>query len=274
MSHPNRLSNGGFSGDLANWTAGGGASFVANQGNDELGVASLAASGDYIEQDFAIGTGRQHMLDVFIKSVTGTGNLTVTITDSNSNVVYTASLSVTATWANAGNNRIGLPDGNYTLRLTYDDVAVYVDDVSIAWVIKTRMELAKEAHKLLGVLATSDANYSTNANGELTEGDYTEAVDAALRAVGAVNERADPDARWLTDGSVDSCVDEVQRYMLHKLHRYYARNATDFTLEGRTEHYHQRVNSIENLLGISVGGRPASSSRSIQTRKLIHRSGL
>ena len=76
--------------------------------------------------------------------------------------------------------------------------------------------------------------------------------------------------RFNSFASSTPAVDEVQRYMLHKLHRYYARNATDFTLEGRTEHLRQRTAAIENLLGIAVGGRPAASGRGVQMRRLVH----
>lgn len=269
----NRINNPGFAGDTNNWTLSGNAAYIASQGNNELGAASLPDAASAISQQFTVTVSRPQMVDIYLKGV-GSGNVSLTITDGDGSTVYSSSLTVTASWANALGARVGLPQGTYTLTLTYSDVACYVDDVSVAWVIKTRAELASEAANLLGDLASSDAGYSTTPSGSNTEGDYTQAVDAALRAVGAVDSAGRPDVRELTDDNVDACIDEVQRYMLHKLHRYYARNATDFTLEGRTEHYHQRTAAIENLLGIAVGGRPSASGRAVVTRKLIHRSTL
>lgn len=269
----NRINNPGFSGNTNNWTLSGNAAYIASQGNDELGAASLPDAGSAISQQFTITMSRPQMADVYVKG-TGSGNLTMAITNGDGDTVYSNTLTVTTSWANALGQRVGLPQGTYTLTLTYDDVACYVDDVSVAWVIKTRAELASEAANLLGDLASTDAGYSTTPSGDDTEGDYTKAVDAALRAVSAVDDAGRPDVRELTEDNVDACVDEVQRYMLHKLHRYYARNATDFSLEGRTEHYHQRVAAIENLLGIAVGGRPSASGRAVVTRKLIHRDTL
>jgi len=273
----NRISNGGFNGDAANWTLGSSAAFIASQGKKELGAVHLAGAGDFLEQSFTVPVGRDQMIDVWVKSVSGAGNLSLTITNSAGDTVHTATLSVTASWANALSSRTGLPEGNFTFKLAYSDVACYVDDISLAWVIKTRAELAAWVHDLLGNLAsdsTDGPGYSTAASGSDTEGDYTEAVDYGLRQVGAVDERGEPDVRCLDEDNLDICIDEIQKYMLHKLHRYYALKATDFTLEGRTERYNQRVKAIENLLGIAVGGRPSASGRGVQTRKLIHQGVL
>ncbi|MCL4867796.1 MAG: hypothetical protein KJ063_02410 [Anaerolineae bacterium] len=264
----NRLSNGGFDGDLANWTASNGASFIASEGYKELGAVHLAA-GQAISQSFYTPASCPWMIELWVKGG-GSGNVTLTINDDNNNTVYTASIAVTPAWTQGHAVRVGLPMGHYTVTVSYADVACYVDDVSVARVDKTRAELALEVARLLGDLASADAGYSVAGDGERTEGDYTEAVDAGLRAVGAVDRAGRPDVRFLSDDIVDPCIDEIQRYMLHKLHRYYSRNATDFELEGRSEKPSQRRNAIENILGISVGGRRAASGRGVQQRRLIH----
>lgn len=264
----NVIANGAFNGDLANWDLSGAAAYVANKGGQELGAVHLPSAGAAIAQSFSISVGREYMIDVWALAVTGSGNIDLLIKNSSNETIYTASLAVADTaWANVMGIRVGLPQGNHTLTVSFDDVAAYIDDVSIAWVIKTRQELADDAAELLGQLATEDAGFTADGD---EQGDYGKAVDAALRAIGAVDDAGRPDVRYLTDDTVDAAVDEVQRYMLHKLHRYYARNATDFTLEGRTEHLRQRTAAIENLLGIAVGGRPSSSGRGVQMRRLIH----
>lgn len=264
----NRISNGGFDGDLANWTALG-AAFVANEGYKELGAAYLASASNAIRQSFAIPVSRPWFVEMMVKGASS-GNVTLTITDEGGNTVYTNTITVTTSWAKAMAARVGLPLGTYNLTLTYGSVACYVDDISIARVEKTRSELAAEVARLLGDLASADAGYSYAGQGERTEGDYTEAIDAGLRSISAVDEAGRPDVRYLTEDNVDTAIDEIQRYMLHKIHRYYARNATDFTLEGRSESYSQRRAAVENLLGISVGGRNAASGRGVVQRRLIH----
>ena len=263
----NLLSNGAFDGDLANWDLVPTVSFIPNDGNKELGAAHLESAGAEISQTLPIAIGREYMIDIWAKAAAADGSCDLVIKNNDGDTIYTNSFAIASAWANGIAERVGLPRGSHTVHVVFNDVAAYVDDISIAWVIKTRLELADEAAALLGDLATQDAGFTTSGG---DEGDYTKAVDAALRAVGAVDEAGRPDVREVTDDTVDAVVDEVQRYMLHKLHRYYARNATDFTLEGRTEHYRQRVSAIENLLGIAVGGRPSASGRAIQTRKLIH----
>lgn len=270
MSHINRISNGRFEGDLANWTVAGSAIYIVNQGNDELGACHLTIAGDKIDQVFSVQTTREWMVELAAIQASSTGTVTVNILDDSSNTVYTATAAAGAAWA-VDSNRVGLVAGiNYTLEIVFNDVAAYIDDISVAIVLSTRLELADEVHDLLGDLATADAAFSTTPSGDDTEGDYTEAVSFGLREVTAVNESGNPDVRYLMLDEIDACIDEIQKRMLHKLHRYYARNATDFTLEGRTESHHQRVSAIENLLGISVGGRPSGAGRSVQTRRLIH----
>lgn len=268
------ISNGEFAGNLSGWDVGGGAAFAASQGNEVLGAAYLANAGDSITQQFAIGINRQYMLAVYAKAAAA-GSIALTITNSDGDTVYTSSSAAVGTsWEAALESRIGLPQGSFSLEIAYVDQPVYIDDVSLAWVIATRSELAEKVADLLGDLATADAGYSTSpASPDLTEGDYTRAVDYGLRQVGAVDEAGLPDVRTLDEDNLDACIDEIQSHMLHKLHRFYALQ-TDFSLEGRTENYSQRAQRIENLLGLSVGGRPSDSGRSVKQRRLIHRSNL
>lgn len=131
----NRISNGGFDGDLANWTALNGAAFVANEGYKELGAAYLASASDAIRQSFAIPVSRPWFVEMMVKG-TSSGNVTLTITDEGGNTVYTNTITVTTSWAKAMAARVGLPLGTYNLTLTYGSVACYVDDISIARVEK------------------------------------------------------------------------------------------------------------------------------------------
>lgn len=271
MSHPNRLYNADFAQDLSQWTAAGGASFIASQGYRELGAAYLQ-SGDSIAQPFTVGIGRPYMVEVAVKSVSGTGSLTLTITTaSEAATVYTSTIAVTASWV-LNSTRVGLPWGDYVLTLAYSNVAVYVDDVSIAFVPATRAELATTVAARLGVLATA-ASMTTTLSGSNTEGDYTAAVDEGLRAVGAMDPAGRVDVRYLEPDSVTACQNEIEMAMLKTLHRYWV-TKTDYQLGPRQEKLNQIQQALLALTGAAVGGRPPAGGRSVKTRQLIHTNEL
>lgn len=268
--HPNRLFNGDISRDLTQWTAAGAAVYLASQGNKELGSASLPSAGSSIEQSFSIGIGRPYMIDVSVKG-TGVGNVTVSIINSEAVTVWSSNLTVTASWV-THSTRVGLAWGEYTFKVAYSDVACYVDDLSVAFVPKTRAELAAIVSARLGALATN-ASMSTSSSGDNTEGDYTQAVNEGLRAVEAVDPAGREDVRYLLAEVVDSCLGQIEFSMLKKLQRYWA-TRTDYTIGPRTENINQINNALLALTGSAVGGRPANAGRSVKQRKLIHQNPL
>jgi hypothetical protein len=269
MSHPNRLFNGDFAQDLSQWTAVAAAAFAHNEGNRELGAAYLPSAGSTISQSFSIGVGRPYMLEIASK---GASSGTVRLTIANDNgTVYSWDVPVATAWQ-VRSQRVGLPWGDYTLTLAYNGVAVYVDDVSVAWVVKTRLELAQEVAARLGVLATT-ASMSTDGTDTDAEGDYTGAIDEGLRAVAAVDPAGRVDVRYLDDGLVIACLDAVELAMLKKLQRYWM-TKTDYAIGPRTEHLNQISQALLALTGAAVGGRPASAGRAVKSRKLNHKNFL
>lgn len=125
----------------------------------------------------------------------------------------------------------------------------------------TRIELAGIVHRRLRGLAT-DAGLSTAANGTLTEGDYTDAIGAALRAVGVAS------AAELTDGNLDQAIGATTREMLLQLELHYAA-LTDIKAGERDE----KLSQIRAALTtINASGRAgASSGAQITVRKLTRR---
>ena len=271
MSHPNRLFNSDFAQDLSQWTVGGNAAFLVNDGKQELGAVSLPDAGSSIAQSFSISLGRLYMVEVAVKAVVTDGTVTLTISNS-SGTVFTWNVDAVAGGWTVCSQRVGLPWGDYTMTLVYNDVAVYVDDLSIAWVPKTRLELATEVSERLGILATQ-ASFSTDGIEANSEGDYTGAVDEGLRAVGAVDPAGRVDVRYLDDGLIVACLDQIELAMLKRLQRYWM-TRTDYAIGPRTEHINQISNALLALTGSAVGGRPATAGRSIKTRKLIHSNKL
>lgn len=265
MSHPNRIYNGDISRDLQNWTITGGAAFVANHGNKELGAAHLATAGDSIAQPFSIGVGRPYTIELAAKGAS-TGSVTLAIINEDGVTIWTKEVGVTTEWQ-ACVEKVGLPWGNHTLTLTFSDVAVYLDDISIAWVIKSRAELAKIVHERLGVMATTaDVSLLPADDG----GWYEAPIDAALRAVGATDPAGRPDVRYLDTDTVDAAVDQIELEALHKLHRHWS-TKTDYSLGPRSESLSQIAGAIDRLIGTAVGGRSAASGRSVKQRRLNHR---
>lgn len=268
MSHPNRLYNGDISRDLQQWTISGNAAYVANEGNRELGACSLPDAGSSIAQPFSIGVGREYTIELAVKGAAD-GAVTLTIHNEDSVEVWTKAVDVKSGWEVAV-ARVGLPWGNYTFTIAYSDVAVHVDDVSIAWVIKSRAELARIVHERLGIMATK-AGVALLPTGSGAGGWYEAPIDAGLRAVGATDRAGRPDVRYLDTNSVDAAVDQIELEALHKLHRYWS-TRTDFSLGPRSESLSQIGAAIDRLIGTAVGGRSAAAGRGVKQRKLHHRS--
>lgn len=252
MAERNRLSNGRFLHDLDNWTASS-ASYSAGDGDDHYGVAVLDASGGYIEQTFSVPDVRAYTLHTAVKPVSGTlsaNELVARVQDGDGNTVVSLSLEgdTSDTWQE-NSDVVGLgPGTTYTLRLTNTSaLSVRLDDVWLWHVPETRANLAARADDKLARLA-SDRSLSTAASGALTEGDYTYAVDAALRAVGATNpETGLPDVRYLEPGDVLTALDTVVREMLERLRFDYA-TETDVSLGPRRESLSQKARAIGEML--------------------------
>lgn len=275
MAERNRLSNGRFLHDLGNWTASN-AAYSAGDGDDHYGVAVLDAAGGYIEQTFGVPYVRAYTLHTAVKPISGTlttNELVARITDGGGNTVASLSLEGDTTDAWQENSDVvGLAPGTtYTLRLTNTSaLSVRVDDVWLYHVPITRADIATRADDKLGRLA-SDRSLSTALAGALTEGDYTYAVDAALRSVGAVNpETGGVDVRWLEGGEVMTAIDIVTQQMLEQLQMDYA-TETDVSLGPRRESLSQKAATIGAILG--SGGGSQGSGR-VVSRPLRHSHGF
>lgn len=114
-----------------------------------------------------------------------------------------------------------------------------------------RATIAATVHRKLGALAT-DASLSTTASGDQTEGSYTDAIDAALRQLGAY----DPDTEALDATLVpialhNTLLRVVEGEMLDRLQRHYAL-LTDRKVGSRDEKLSQ-IGAALARLGSSSG---------------------
>lgn len=262
MDERSYLINGRLLHNLNGWTAAGGAVYSAGDGDDHYGVASLPA-GASIAQAFTVERARRYTLHLAAK----TGNATVTIADGNGNALPSGTASGAAGVWTESSLTFGLAPGTtYTLTISNaGGSTILIDDVWLWWVPLTRAELAERVHRKLDSLA-SDATLSTTAVGTQTEGSYTDAVDAGLRAVGAIDVETDlPDVRYLDTALLDSCLDAIEREMLERLTRHYA-VLTDIKVGDRDEKLSQIGKSIGALAGSGKAG--GSSGGKIVIRQL------
>ncbi len=269
MIERNLLSNGRFLQDLSSWDAAN-AVYSAGDGDDHYGVAVLSPGGGYIKQTFSVMHTRLHTLHISVKPLTAalTANgCTILITDGNGNTVYSASLSgATANGWEENTIEIGLATGTtYELQITNVNHAysVHIDDVWLWYIPMTRTGIAARLHAKLGRLAT-ERSLSTAASGALTEGSYTYAIDAGLRAVGALNpETGLPDVRYLEPDSLQTVLDTIEKQMIKQLQMDYAVE-TDIRVGQRQESRSQ----IAKLLGEMGSGQ--SGSGPVVVRKIKH----
>lgn len=274
-SERNHLSNGRFLHDLDNWTASG-AEYSAGDGDDHYGVAVLSSGGGYIEQAFSLAQLRSYTLNLSVKAVGGdlsAGQATVRITDGDGSIVTTQNLSGTGdTWTD---NAISLglaPGTTYTVRITNVSAGdqVKVDDVWLWFVPITRANIAAAVNRKLGRVAT-DRSYSTAASGAQTEGDYTDAVDDALRSLGAINpETGLVDVRWLDENLVKSAIDTALQAMLERAAIDYGVEV-DISLGPHSERLSQKREAVEKLAGLVSGvGGGGGGNQQVTVRRLRH----
>lgn len=274
MSERNHLINGRFLHDLNGWTAGGGAAYSAGDGDAHYGVAVLPTGGGYVSQAFAVDQVRAHSLHLALKPIGGVPsgtNIQAVITDGQGNTVVTANLLPTTAeaWEELTYSYGLAPGTNYTLKIINNALAggVRVDDAWLWHVPMTRAEMATKVNRKLARLA-SLRSLSTLPNGTLTEGDYTDAIDAALRSVDALDpETGLPDVRYVDPASLQAVLDAVEREMLEQLQRDYAVEV-DVQYGPARENRSQIRAAINEVIGAAGGGK--GSSGRVEMRPLRH----
>jgi hypothetical protein len=255
LSH---LFNGRFTHNLDQWTASG-AEYSAGDGDDHYGIAVLSTGGDYISQTFTVERTRQYNIHISVKAVGSSLSSTqcqVIIQDGNGNTVTTQNLSGTADTWTENTIELGLASGTtYTFKVINNSAAgdVRIDDVWLWHVPMSRAGMATRVSAKLARLAT-DRSLSATASGTKTEGDYTYAIDAGLRSIGAVNpETGLPDVRYVTTESLQAALDWVEKEMLEQLQRDYAIEV-DVQVGQRRENLSQIGKAIGEMAGGNTKG--------------------
>lgn len=140
---------------------------------------------------------------------------------------------------------------NESLTLTASGGTVYVDTVTLMGALPiSRAALTTTVAARLGGLAT-DAGLSATPSASGPNGDYSAAIDEALRSLDADNEWGDPDITELDDDKINDLIEATVGSMLQSLRSTYALE-TDVSLGPRRESRSQIAASIDAML--SGGG--------------------
>lgn len=152
------------------------------------------------------------------------------------------------------------PSTDATLTFTAAGGTCYVDAIALkeSVLLITRKEVARRAEAMLSQLAI-DAELSKAASEDGPEGDYSFAIDEALRALGAMDTNGEPDVTLVEAQSINALCQSVKTAMLQRLHARYIMRV-DRTLGPHSESYSQIAAGIQKMLsddggsGGSIGG--------------------
>lgn len=241
----NLLLNGGFDGNLNEWTGG---TIVRSLGYPRLGCVQLD-DGESISQQVSVSADTLYTLHFFYQLSPG-ASLVVRYGS-----IEQAFQGFEGDWQE-GTMIFALDVGaNESVTFEADDGTVYVDSVALGLggLPISRDEIAVRLERRLGGLAT-DAGLSMTPSSAGPQGDYSEAIDEALRAVGAMSRYGDPDVTKVEASQVNDLIESAQAAMLQVVRASYALE-TDVTLGPRRESRSQIAASIDAMLGGGGGGK-------------------
>lgn len=250
----NLIHNGRFYGNLDDWD--GTASINRSIGYPRNGCAQIDA-GESITQDVGLTADALYTLHYMYRLASGAaltagyGSTTQAHTGEQQNVWHEARLEF-ALDASANDNVTFSAAGG----------TVYIDAVSlrIGAIPATRGEAAAVVHRRLGTLAT-EKGLDTCADQNGPNGDYTDAIDEALRATGACGNYGEPDITRVQTSEVNTLLDAIYAAMLQHLQSSYALDSGRSTWLGpRKEQSGDIVQNIAALIGGGGTGRGAQET--------------
>lgn len=255
----NLLQNGDFSRGLYEWTGTG--TIIRSDGYPRVNAAQLT-DGQSLAQDIGISVEQPYTLHYFYKLTTG-ATLTVAYGD----------VSQTHTGAPLDVWREGVlvfaveegDDANASVEISAADATAYVDTLTLLFggLPKSRGQIATDVAGMIAEFAT-DASLSTTASATGPEGDYSAAIDEALRAASAMTRWGDPDVTKLLGNQVNMVVEGTKAAMLQRLRAKYALEV-DVSLGPRSESRSQIASSLDEMLAGGGGG-----DRRVSMGRLTH----
>lgn len=243
----NLLINGGFDGNLYKWTGAGTIDRV--NGYPRAGCVSLAA-GQSIAYAENVGLGENYPYTIHFFYQLATG---ATLTAQYGTVTQTFTGAPPSVWRE-GVMAFALDvGGNSPVTFSVSGGAALVDSVTLmtGQLPIRRAAIAAAVAARMTSLVT-DANLSATASASGPEGDYTLAIDEALRSLGAVNQWADPDVTQVDQEEINGVIDAAQSALLVRLRATYSLE-TDVSLGPRRESRSQIATAIDGMLGGGSG---------------------
>ncbi len=252
----NLLHNGAFDGGLDEWTGSG--TIDRSLGYPRPACVRLA-DGQSIRQEASVGPDSLYTLHWFYRLGAG-----ATLTVQYGSVTHVLDGVPVDAWRE-GVLYFAL-DESATQDVTFAAAGgtAYLDSVTLlaGGLPITRAHLAQHVAGRLADLAT-EAALSSTAAGDTPEGDYSAAIDEALRSLGAITRWGDADVTALHASKVNDAVDSATTAMLQRLRARYALQ-TDVTLGPRSESRSQIAGSIDAMLS------GAGADRRVKVRPLLH----
>ena len=228
MSELSYLSNGRFDNELDSWQIEAGSPAIVRAGGYQSHNHLSLPAGANLSQSFSVAGSRQYILHIAVKSADLDNFVGFVVSILDDSPAAVESLSPAAGMANQWEPQrfpVWLNSGvTYTIELDNSGGAgeVFVDTLWLWLVPLSRRQMAEMVHSKLGSLA-SDLSYSTSPTGDTPEGHYSNAIDEALRAIGAINPVTGfPDERWIAPAQIQSLLNLIERAMLERLQYEYA----------------------------------------------------
>lgn len=245
----NLLLNPRFYGNLSEWTGSG--TINRSLGYPRDGCAEIAAD-QSISQAVATAQNSLYSLHWFFRLSAG-ATLTASYGAVASLSYSTADYAIDV-WHEAIIQFAPSADSSESVTFAAAGGACYVDGIALiaGGVPITRSEIARRLEVMLSQLAI-DAELSREASADGPEGDYSYAIDDALRAQDAAGTYGEPDVTMLATSEINNLVALARTSMLQRLRAKYAFQY-DVQLGPRSESRSQIAKSIEDMLGGSSGG--------------------
>lgn len=253
----NLLQSGDFSRGLYGWSGSG--TISRSLGYPRVNCAQLAA-GQSLSQAIGISGEILYTLHYFYRLATGA--------------------TLTVAYGDVSQQHSGLPadvwregvlvfsvendGGNESVVISATGGTAYVDTIALmgGGLPKSRAEIASTVAGMIPELAT-DAGLVTTPGASGPEGDYSAAIDEALRAIGAMNAWGDIDVTMLGPGQVNNVLEAVKIAVLQRIRGQKALE-TDVSLGPRSESRSQIASSLDEMLA------GASSDRRPKIARLYH----
>lgn len=253
----NALINGDFSRGLYQWEGSG--TISRSDGYPRLNCVQLAA-GQSIRQAYGISDQILYTLHYFYKLATG-----ATLTAGYGSVTQTHTGAPLDVWREGVLVfAVETGEGNDEVEFSASGGIVLVDTVTLIGegLPKSRAEIAALVAGQIAAIAT-DKGFVTTPSASGPEGDYSAAIDEALRANAAMNRWGDPDVTLLLGSQVNQVIESAKIAMLQRARASYALE-TDVSLGPRSESRSQIAGSLDEMLAGAGGNRRISMGRLYQ----------